>query len=53
MGTETLLSERARTTEDLPVTLSQWELLNAKETNCLFNFVIYFSFQETETGYAQ
>jgi len=53
MSTRLLLLERERTTADLPAPCSQWELLNAREESCLFNFVIYFSFQETETGYAQ
>lgn len=51
MSTGLLLLERERTTADLPAPCSQWELLNAREESCLFNFVIYFSFQETETGY--
>lgn len=48
-----ILSTMERTAPGLPVMTSQRELSNAKEGSCLFNFVIWFSFQETETGYEQ
>lgn len=43
-----ILSRKERATADWPVTVSQSELFNAKESSGLFDFVIYSSFQEAE-----